>query len=122
MNKLHEQVRAQIEKMNEQYKAKSSKSRTHLEFKLGGLVWLYLGKEKFSVKGKNKPMARENGPYKIVQRVGDNAYKIELPGDINISATFNIRDFTPYIEDEGEGNEDLRANLFQGREVDAIIA
>ena len=34
-------------------------------------------------------MAR--GDYKIVQRMEENAYEIELPVDMNISATFNIR-------------------------------
>ena len=55
-------------------------------------------------------MARGDGPYKIVQRVGDNAYKVELPGDMNISAAFNVRDLTPYIKDEDENIGDLRAN------------
>jgi len=40
-------------------------------------------------------MARRDGPYIIVQRVGDKAYKIEFLGDINISATFNVRYLTP---------------------------
>ena len=47
-------------------------------------------------------MVGGNGLYHIVQKVGDNAYKIELPGDMNISATFNVRDLPPYIEDEDE--------------------
>ena len=38
MKKLHEQVRAQIEKVNEQYKQKANKNRPHLEFKLADLV------------------------------------------------------------------------------------
>jgi len=59
-------------------------------------------------------MTREDGPYKIVRKVGDNAYKIELMGDMNISATFNVRDLTPYIEDEDEGHEDFRENPLKG--------
>ena len=49
---------------------------------------------------KSTLMARGDGPHKIVHKVGDNAYKAELRGDMNISTTFNVRDFTPYIEDE----------------------
>jgi len=49
--------------------------------------------------------------------VGDNAYKIELLGDMNISATFNIGDFIFYIEDEDESIEYLRANPFHGRRL-----
>jgi len=45
-------------------------------------------------------MAIGDGPYKIVQKVGDNANKIKLSDDTNISATFNVGDLTPCIDDE----------------------
>ena len=64
-------------------------------------------------------MPKGDGPYKMVQMVGDNGYKVELSGDMNISPTFNVGGFTPYIEVEDEGIEDLRANSLWGREVDA---
>ena len=63
-------------------------------------------------------MARGDDPHKIVQKVGDNAYKIELPDEMNIFTTFNVGDLTPYTEDKDEGREDLRANPLQW-EVDA---
>jgi len=53
-------------------------------------------------------MARGDGPYKIVQMVRDDAYEMELSSDMNIFKTSNVTDLTPYIEDEDEGNEDLR--------------
>jgi len=69
-----------------------------------------LRKERLPLRRKSKLIARGDGPYKIVQSIGDNAYKVELPSDINISATFNVGDLTPYIEDEDEGIGDLRVN------------
>ena len=59
-------------------------------------------------------MMRGDDPYKIVQKVGDNTYKIELAGVINISTTFNVGELTSYIEDEDESDEDLRENPLQG--------
>jgi len=83
-------------------------------------IWLHLRKERFSSRRKSKLMARGEGPYKLVQNVANNAYKIEFSGDMNISITFNVGGFTPYIEDEEEGHEDLSTNPLQGRrEVDA---
>jgi len=38
MKKLHEEVRARIEKVNEQHTAKANKNRTHLEFNPGDHV------------------------------------------------------------------------------------
>jgi len=57
-------------------------------------------------------MARGDGPYKIMQKIDDNAYKIELIGEMNISTTFNVVDLSSYIKDEDEGHEDLRPILF----------
>ena len=53
-----------------------------------------------------------------MQRAGDSAYKIELPGDMNISATFNVGDLTTYIDNEDEDNADLRENFIQRGKVD----
>jgi len=58
-------------------------------------------------------MARGDGPYKIMHKVRDNTYKVELPGNMNISATFNVGDLTPYIEDEDDDIGDLRVNPLQ---------
>ena len=55
-------------------------------------------------------MAGENNLYKIMQEVGDNAYNIELHGDMNIFTAFNVADLIPYIEDKDEGFEYLRGN------------
>jgi len=47
IKKLYEQVRAQIEKMNEQYKPKANKNRFHLGFEPTNLVWIPLKNEGF---------------------------------------------------------------------------
>jgi len=63
-------------------------------------------------------MATGDGPFKVLPRVGANAYKLELPGDMPVSATFNVCDLSPYIEDEID-LRDLRANPLKGGEDDA---
>jgi len=49
--------------------------------------------------------------------VGDNAYRIELLSDMNISITFDVRDLTLYIKNEDENHEDFRANPLQGERL-----
>jgi len=119
MKKLQEKVITQIEKVNEQYKQKANKNCAHLEFKPGDLVWLHFRKERFPLRRQNKLMDTGDGSYKVVQKVGENAYKIELLGDTQVSVTFNVGDLTPYLEDDEEHDEDLRINPLQGGGVDA---
>jgi len=63
-------------------------------------------------------MSRGDGPFKVLAKVGANAYKLELPGHMAVSATFNVGDLSPYVEDEIDFG-DLTANPLKGREDDA---
>ncbi|KAL4319737.1 hypothetical protein GQ457_18G009760 [Hibiscus cannabinus] len=51
-----------------------------------------------------------DGPFQVLEKVNDNAYKLDLPGDYNVSATFNVSDLSPY-----DDSADLRTNPFQER-------
>ena len=47
-------------------------------------------------------MPRADGPFKILKKINDNAYKLGLPPDFGISPTFNISDLKPYLGEEDE--------------------
>lgn len=53
MKKLHQQIRAKIEKVNEMYKARANKNRKAPLFKPGDLVWLHMRKERFPSRRRN---------------------------------------------------------------------
>ena len=63
-------------------------------------------------------MARGDGPFKIIEKVGDNAYKLQLPRDMAVSATFTIGNLSPYVEDYFNNPSNLRSNPFEKGEVD----
>ena len=42
-------------------------------------------------------MPRADGPFKVLEKINDNAYKLELPGP-----TFNIADLKPYLVEEDQ--------------------
>jgi hypothetical protein len=44
--------------------------------KPGDLVWLYLRNDRFPDLRKSKLLIRANGPFKVLERVNDNAYKL----------------------------------------------
>lgn len=100
MLKLHAQVKARIEKVNTKYQQLANKNRVQHSFKVGDFVWLHLRQERFLGLRKNKLMPRSNGPFKIISKVNDNAFKLELPGNYNVSATVNVGDLAPYVHDD----------------------
>jgi hypothetical protein len=51
---------------------------------------------------KSKLLPRADGPFKVVAKINDNAYKLELHSDFGVSPTFNIADLKPYLGEEDE--------------------
>jgi hypothetical protein len=47
-------------------------------------------------------MSRAAGPFKILAKINDNAYKLELPPEFGVSPRFNISDLRPYLGEEDE--------------------
>lgn len=45
-------------------------------------MWVHLRKERFPSEIKNMLMPRVEGPYKVLGRVNDNAWKVELVGSV----------------------------------------
>jgi hypothetical protein len=47
-------------------------------------------------------MLRANGPFKILKKINENAYKLDLPVDFGVSPTFNIAYLKSYLREEDE--------------------
>jgi len=119
IQKLHELVKARIEKTNASYEAQANKHRRKIVFQSGDLVWIHLRKERFPSKRKNKLMPRADGPFKVLERINDNAHKVDLLGDYGVSATFNVADLSAYQADDYL--EDLRIKSLQQGENDGVL-
>jgi hypothetical protein len=76
--------------------------RKEVKLELCDLVWLHLRKERFPELRKYKLMSRAAGFIKILTKINDNAYKIELPPKFRVSPSFNIADLRPYSGEEDE--------------------
>jgi hypothetical protein len=100
--KMHETTKLNIEKMNEKYRIAASKGCNEVKLEPGDLVWLHLRKERFPELRKSKLMSRAAGPFKILAKINDNAYKLELPPKFGVSPSFNILDLRPYLGEEDE--------------------
>ena len=120
IQKLHELVKARIEKVTNNYMAHANRHKKEKIFQPGDLVWIHLRKERFPSKRKNKLMPRADGPFEVLERINNNAYKVELPGDYGVSATFNVSDLSPYEPDNYLS--DLRAKSSQQGENDGGLS
>jgi hypothetical protein len=79
--KLLEQTKANIKAMNAKYEQAGSKGRKHVTFELGDLVWVHLRKDRFLDMRKSKLQPRVVEPFKVLHKINDNAYKVELTVD-----------------------------------------
>ena len=86
--------------MNAKYKLAGDKGRKHVVFAPGDLVWLHLRKDRFPNLCKSMLVPHADGPFKVLEKISDNAYKLELPADFGVSPTFNIADLKPYLGEE----------------------
>nr|XP_027120542.1 uncharacterized protein LOC113737516 [Coffea arabica] len=81
VRELHSKVRANIEKRTLQYIQSANKGHRKLVFEPGDWVWIHMRKERFPVKRRSKLLPRGDGPFQVLERINDNAYKLELPGE-----------------------------------------
>ena len=79
-------------------------------FEPGDWVWVHMRKERFLIRRWSKLHPRRDGQFQVLERINDNAYKLDLPGECNISATFNISDLSPF-----DVGDDLKMNPFEER-------
>ncbi|KAH9724547.1 Endonuclease [Citrus sinensis] len=110
VKQLHERTRQHIEKRTEQYATQANKGRKQVVFQPGDWVWVHMRKERFPAQRRSKLLPRGDGPFQVVARINDNAYKLDLPGEYNVSATFNVSDLSPF-----DVGEDSRTNPFEER-------
>ena len=63
---------------------------------------------KFPEQRRPKLIPRGDGPFQIIERINDNANKVDLPGEYGVSATFNIADLSLF-----DVGDDSRLNLLR---------
>ena len=67
-------------------------------------------KERFPARRWSKLHPRRDGQFQVLEKINDNAYKLDLPGEYNISATFKVSDLSPF-----DVGDDSRTNPFEER-------
>jgi hypothetical protein len=93
---VHSDVKQQLAESNARYKAAADQHRRQKVFSVGDQVMVHLRRERFPVGTYNKLKMKKVGPCAVLRRINDNAYVVDLPPDLNISSTFNVKDLVDY--------------------------
>ena len=100
IKKLHTDTRATIEAHVLQQASRLNKNKKARIFNEGDLVWINLRKDRFPEERNSKLKPRGDGPYKVLKRINDNAYVIDIPSSkYAVSNTFNVMDLKPHYGD-----------------------
>jgi hypothetical protein len=111
-----ERVRQHLEKSYAKYKAAADKGWQSKIFQ-GDFVMVYLRKGRLLTSVSGKLRNKKYGPCKILKKINDNAYVVDLPEDLAISSTFNVADIFEYFSQE-DSELNSRTSSFQEGETD----
>ncbi|GKU93218.1 hypothetical protein SLEP1_g6826 [Rubroshorea leprosula] len=84
------------ERRTKQYANQANKGCKKVVFEPGDWVRVHMRKEQFPAQRHSNLQSRGDGPFQVIARINDNAYKLELPGEYNVSATFNVYELSPF--------------------------
>ena len=87
---IHEEVMKKIEENNLMYKAAADQHRRRVEFEEKDVVWAVLTKDRFPTGAYNKLKDHKVGPCKILKKINDNAYQLQLPSHVRTSDVINV--------------------------------
>jgi len=97
------QIKQSLQAVRDRQKSYADVGRKPMEFQVGDRVMLkvssWKGMVRFGKRGKLKP--QYVGPFKMLERIGLVAYKLELPEELSrIHDTFHVSNLKKYLSDE----------------------
>lgn len=115
LQEVHKQVTQNLEALAQKYKSHADTRRRELIFAPGELVWVVLTKDRLPAHEYNKLRSRKIGPLKVLERINDNAYRVELPDHIMTANVFNVKYLSKFKGDNED--QDSGSNLLLPRET-----
>ena len=85
-------------------------------FQVGDIVWIFVRRARFPQGRFGKLHPRVDGPFRILKKINDNAYKVELPGHYGVSDTFNVADLSPYTPNVDFDDDSGSSHFLEGED------
>lgn len=93
----HAHTKVNLDASVSKYKATTDAHRRHLVFEVDDLVWVVLTRDCMPAGTYNKLKPKKIGHLKVLERINDNAYRLQLPSDITTSDVFNVKYLSRYF-------------------------
>jgi hypothetical protein len=93
---IHAEVHRRLIVSAEKYKHHANPHQHVVSFEVGDFVLVQLRPERFTRGSFHKLHHRRAGLFKILKRLGVNAYQLSLPDTLSIRPIFNVEDLTAY--------------------------
>lgn len=81
---------------------------------------VHLRKGRFPQGNYSKLKNKNFGPCQIIRKISNNAYKVDLPTEFNMSDIFNISDLRKYYPPIPIANSHLRTNVADEEALDGL--
>lgn len=88
--KIHSKVKETLEKNNSKLVHQNNHGIKKVVLRPGDWLWVFFQKERFLHDRKENLSPRGDDLFKVLERINENAFKIDLPSEHNVHNVFNI--------------------------------
>jgi hypothetical protein len=99
---IHEQTKQNIAAISAKNQVVGSKGRKLVTVEPDDMIWLHLRKDRFPTLRRSKLMPRAASPFKVLTKINDNAYILDLLAEFGVFTSFNITNLKPYMGEDDE--------------------
>jgi hypothetical protein len=99
MDKILRHAKACLLDAQEHQQRRANRHRSDVSYKVDDLVYINSANYQLKGVGKEKLKPKFVGPYKIIKKINDVAFKLKLPGTLKIHPVFHVSQFKPFVAD-----------------------